>query len=212
MPLALFPEWIIKQYDTLQHIHNSFVYLKMQQAVWGLPQAGILANKLLRQQLLAHGYFECPNTPGLRKHKTHLISFTLVVGNFSVKYVSKEYADHLIWCIKQKYEFTKDWTGDLYCCIKLCWYYNAWTLDILMTGYIKKLLLKYKHRMLAKHQNCPYSPALKQYGAKPQAPLPVDISPKLLPEEIKEIQRVIGNILYYARAVNITVLMALSCN
>ena len=79
-----------------------------------------------------------------------------------------------------------------------------------MPGYIKKLLLKYKHRMPKRPQHCPYSPAPKQYGANAQAPLPVDISPKLSPEEIKEIQRVVGSILYYARAVDITVLMALS--
>jgi len=64
--------------------------------------------------------------------------------------------------------------------------------------------------MPTRPQHCPYSPAPKQYGAKVQAPLPVDISPKLSPEEIKEIQRVVSSILYYARAVDITVLMALS--
>jgi hypothetical protein len=41
-------------------------------------------------------------------------------------------------------------------------------------------------------------------------PLPVNISPKLSTDKIKEIQRVIGSILYYACTVNITVLMALS--
>jgi len=64
--------------------------------------------------------------------------------------------------------------------------------------------------MPTKPQHCPYTPAPKQYGAKAQAPLPVDISPKLSPDKIKEIQRVVGSILYYARAVDITVLMALS--
>ncbi len=43
-----------------------------------------------------------------------------------------------------------------------------------------------------------------------QSPLPIDISPKLSPEEIKEIKRVIWSILYYACDVDITVLMALS--
>jgi hypothetical protein len=38
----------------------------------------------------------------------------------------------------------------------------------------------------------------------------VDVSPRLSPEEIKEIQCIIGSILYYARAIDITVLMALS--
>jgi hypothetical protein len=64
--------------------------------------------------------------------------------------------------------------------------------------------------MLAKLQHCPYAPAPKQYGAKAQAPLPIDISQKLSQDEIKEIQRVIGSILYYACTVDITVLMALS--
>jgi hypothetical protein len=64
--------------------------------------------------------------------------------------------------------------------------------------------------MPTKPQHCPYAPAPKQYGTKAQAPLPVDISPKLSPDKIKEIQRVIRSILYYAQAVDITVLMALS--
>jgi hypothetical protein len=59
-------------------------------------------------------------------------------------------------------------------------------------------------------QYCPYSPSPKQYSAKAQAPLPIDISPKLSPEEIKVIQRVVCSILYYAHAVDITVLIALS--
>jgi hypothetical protein len=210
MPLTLFPEWIIEQYNLRLHALNGFVYLEMRRAVWGLPQAGILANKLLRRRLLPHGYYECPNTPGLWKHEWRPISFTLVVDDFGVKYVGEEHVQHLIRCIKETYEVTEDWTGDLYCGITLKWNYDERWLDISMPGYIKKLLLKYKHRMPTKPQHCPYAPAPKQYGAKAQAPLPVDISPKLSPDEIKEIQRVIGSILYYARAVDITVLMALS--
>jgi hypothetical protein len=79
-----------------------------------------------------------------------------------------------------------------------------------MPGYINKLLQKYRHKMPIKPQHCPYTPAPKQYGAEAQAPLPVDISPKLSDDEIKEIQQIVGSILYYARAVDITVLMALS--
>jgi hypothetical protein len=36
--------------------------------MYGLPQAGILANKLLKKWLARHGYFEQPHTPGLWKH------------------------------------------------------------------------------------------------------------------------------------------------
>jgi hypothetical protein len=65
MPIASFPQWIIKQHGLNKHLYHGFIYLEMRQAVWGLLQVGILANKLLRWRLLPHGYFECPNTPGL---------------------------------------------------------------------------------------------------------------------------------------------------
>ncbi len=210
MPITLFPQWIVEQYNLNKHVHNSFIYLEMQHVVWGLPQAGILANKLLHQHLLPHGYFECANIPGLWKHKIRPIAFTLVVNKFGVKYVSKEHIEHLIVAIKENYELVEDWSGDLYFGIKLAWDYNAQTLDISMPGYICKMLLEYKHRMPTRPQHCPYAPAPKQYGAAAQFPLPIDISPKLSPEEIKDIQQVIRSILYYAHAVDITILMALS--
>jgi hypothetical protein len=76
MPIDLFSQWINEQYNLNKHVHKGFVYLEMQHAVWRLPQAGILANKLLRKGLLPHGYFKCPNTPGLWKHKSRPIAFT----------------------------------------------------------------------------------------------------------------------------------------
>ncbi len=82
MPITLFLAWIVKRYNLTQHVHNGFVYLKLRRAVWGLPQARILANKLLCKRLLPHGYFEYNNTPGLWKLKTSTISFTLVVDDF----------------------------------------------------------------------------------------------------------------------------------
>jgi len=96
--------------------------------VWGLPQAGILANKLLRKRLSPHGYYECVNTPGLWRYATSPIIFSLVVDNFGIKYVGNELADHLIKCLKEKYKLTEDWTGDLYCGITLKWNYDARTL------------------------------------------------------------------------------------
>jgi hypothetical protein len=161
MPLVLFPEWIKKQYNLDKYALNRFVYLEMWQAVWGLPQAGILANILLKQRLLPHGYYKCNNTPGLWKHQTCPVAFTLVVDNFGVKYVGNQHADHLIQCIKETYELTQDWTGDLYSGIKLNWDYNARRLNISMPGYIKQLLQKYKHRIPPKPQKLSLFPLPK---------------------------------------------------
>jgi hypothetical protein len=119
MPLSVFPAWIKKQYNLDKHALNGFMYLRMELAVWGLPQAGILANKLLCKRLAPHGYYECINTLGLWRHEWHPITFTLIVDNFGVKYVGKEHADHLIAHIKEKYKLTKDSLGDLYYGINL---------------------------------------------------------------------------------------------
>ena len=101
--LVLFPECIKK------HARDGFVFLEIRRAVSGLPQAGILANKLLRKRLKPHGYYECTNTPGLWRHTTRPITFLLVVDNFGVKYVGKEHADHLIDCLKtETYKLTED--------------------------------------------------------------------------------------------------------
>ncbi len=180
-----------------------------RQAVWGLPQAGILANKLLRKQLAPHGYYECVNTPVLWRHTPRPIAFSLVVDDFGIKYVGKEHANHLIKCLKEKYTLIEDWTSNLYCGITLDWNYAARTLDISMSGYIKKQLVKYKH-IMRRIQHCPYSPEPKKYGVDAQSPLPTDETRKLTNAEIKQVQKIVGSILYYARAVNLTVLMALS--
>jgi hypothetical protein len=143
IPFARFPPWIADQYDLANKIHNGHINLEMQCAVWGLPQAGILANKLLKKRLAPHGYHECKQTPGLWKHTTRPISFTLVVDDFGVKYTTrKEEINHLMKAIKEKYELTEDWDGDLYCGICLKWDYHHRTLDISMPGYIRKLLQK----------------------------------------------------------------------
>ncbi len=39
--------------------------MEIRKGMYGLPQAGILANKLLKLGLARHGYFELPHTPGL---------------------------------------------------------------------------------------------------------------------------------------------------
>ena len=121
MPLDLFPVWIQKQYNMVALALNRFVHLEMRRAVWGLPQAGILANKKLRRKLAPFGYFEHSSTPGLWYHISRPISFTLVADDFGVKYVNKDDADHLISSIKALYTLTEDWLGNLYCGIALDW-------------------------------------------------------------------------------------------
>ena len=68
--------------------------------MYGLPQAGTLANKKLENDIAPCGYYPCSNVPGLWKHKWRSTTFTLVVNDFGIKYVGKENLDHLINALK----------------------------------------------------------------------------------------------------------------
>ncbi len=48
IPIGMFPALIVAQHDLLHKVVKGYIYLKMQRAVLVLPQAGILANTLLR--------------------------------------------------------------------------------------------------------------------------------------------------------------------
>jgi hypothetical protein len=151
------------------------------------------------------------NTPGQWYHVSRPISFTLVIDDFGVKFVGKEHVDHLIASIKSTYKkLTEDWTGSLYCGITLDWDYVGRTVDISMPGYIKKKLQEYKHAFPGRLQYCPYSPEPKLFGVDVHAPIGLDATAVLDAKGIKRVQQILGSILYYARAVDMTVLMALS--
>ena len=62
-----------------------------------------MANEQLKRFLAPHGYYEVTQTPGLWKHKTRPIQFTLVVDDFRVKYVGKEHVHHLLGILRDKY-------------------------------------------------------------------------------------------------------------
>ena len=89
--------------------------------MYGLPQAGLLANELLEERLNKAGYHQSKLVPGLWTHEWRPIQFTLVVDDFGVKYVGREHAEHLQRTIAEHYKVTTDWTGERYIGIKLDW-------------------------------------------------------------------------------------------
>jgi hypothetical protein len=73
-----------------------------------------------------------------------------------------------------------------------------------------KQLVKYGHAAPKKPQHCPYLPNAIQYGNDNQAPTPSDDSSLLDKVGKKCIQQIVGSFIYYARAVDPTIVMALS--
>eukprot|EP00957_Ditylum_brightwellii_P182534 13904806-Ditylum_brightwellii.AAC.1 len=78
--------------------------MEIRKGMYGLSQAGILANKLLTEQLAEHGYYPIQHTPGLWCHKWRPVKFTLVVDDFGVKINGEGHGEHLLKSLQQYYE------------------------------------------------------------------------------------------------------------
>jgi len=145
IPMADIPQTIIDQYKLNDIAINGMVYVKIWKGMYGLPQARYIANDQLIPILKAAGYHQAKNTPGLFKHLWQPITFSLVVDDFGIKYVSKEHADHLIHTLEKKYTISQDWTGATYLGLTLKWDYENNTVDLSMPGYIEKALQCFQH-------------------------------------------------------------------
>ena len=83
----LIPDEIKEQYNLQKIVHDGYIYIQIEKGMYGLPQAGKIANDELQRHLLPFGYKPCPQTQGLWRHSSKPITFALVVDDFAVKYV-----------------------------------------------------------------------------------------------------------------------------
>jgi hypothetical protein len=113
--------------------------------MYGLPQAGIITQQLLEKQLQQHRYHQSKATPGLWKHNTRPISFTLVIDDFGVKYVGEENTQHLLDTMRQFYKCSCDWDGKQYCGLTIKRDYNGQKVHLSMPHYVNKALAQFQH-------------------------------------------------------------------
>eukprot|EP00804_Cyclotella_cryptica_P021022 CCRYP_019788-RA/>CCRYP_019788-RA protein AED:0.27 eAED:0.27 QI:0/0/0/1/1/1/2/0/512 len=147
--------------------------------------------------------------PGFWTHDWRPICFALCVDDFGVKYVGKEHAEHLINTLKGHYDISTDWDGRRYIGLTLQWDYRNRTVRLSMPGYCEKAGQRFHHSLPTKPQHQPYPSAPRTYGSKQQLCATADISPALGKQQKTSLQEVIGVFLYYARAVDCTMLTTL---
>ena len=178
--------------------------------MYGIPQAGMLAQELIKQRLMKHGYTQSKVTPGFWTHSWRPISFTLVLDDFGVNYVGKEHADHLVRVLKEIYKISKDWEGKKYIGLKFDWDYINRQVHVSMPGYVNMALICFKHRTPKLKQYQPYQYVIPNYGAKTQYAVSPAGTAVLDKDGKKFVQQVTGTFLYYARAMDSTMLETLS--
>ena len=210
IPVHVIPKTIMELYNLQPLVHNGKVYVEIRKGMYGLKEAGAIANQKLVPILAKAGYRQSKHTPGLFKHETKDICFCLVVDDFGVKYTNREDVEHLMKTLTDaQYKITTDWEGKQFCGMQLKWDSTHRTLELSMPGYIEKALQRFAHPPPTKPQDSPYACEPIQYGVKSQLTSPPDLSEPLNKKEIKHLQQVIGVLLYYARAIDNTMLVAL---
>jgi len=208
LPLSVFPQCFIDEHNLLAISHKGFVYIQIDGGMYGLPQASYLANKQLVSKLIPAGFVEARHTPGLFRHTSKPIMFALIVDDFGIQYTGKANAEYLISELTKHYDVTVDWTGTEFCGLHLDWDYTARTVELSMPGYVARALARFAHTDITPSDS-PHKFDPPQYGAKVQLTTQ-DNTPPLDTAAVKRVREIVGVFLYYARAIDNTMLPALS--
>ena len=121
------PQKFITKYNFTTYAHYGWVYFRIYKGVYGITHTGKLSNDLLHKRLNTKRYYEATTTPGLWIHKWRPVMFCLTIDNFGIKYVGKQYAQHILSTLQEDYMVTTDWEGKKYTGIDLKWEYKYCT-------------------------------------------------------------------------------------
>jgi hypothetical protein len=121
--IHLIPAHIIALYNLEDKIVHGHVYVEARKGMYGLPQAGRLANDRLTKFLEPRGYVPCTHTHGLWRNTKSDLMFTLVVDDFGIRYTQEADATRLMDTLKLRYKVSEDWMGSRYIGLTLKWDY-----------------------------------------------------------------------------------------
>ena len=124
--------------------------------MYGLPQAGKIANDKLKLHLAKFKYKPAPITTGLWQDQTRPLQFLLIVDDFGIKYECQEDITHLIDALKVIYKISEDWYGKLYCRLNLDWDYYKREVMVSIQNYVTKALHKFQHPTPKRAQYAPH--------------------------------------------------------
>lgn len=206
------PQAVIDQYDMATYAKHGAVVVAVMKGIYGLPQAGILAQDRLVKHLAAHGYRQAKHTPCLFKHVSNSVTFTLVVDDFGIKYTRDADADHLMTTLRKLYRMTEDRsTQQKYVGITIEHDRKARTIQLSMPGYVQKALTRFgQPKKPGAKSPLTYTPP--RYG--PEQQMVPDVPDTALQyvdaKTTTFVQEVTGVFLFYSRAVDPTMLTAVN--
>ena len=122
----------------------------------------------------------------------------------------KEHALYLKAALEYKYKVTTDWEGNFYIGISLQWDHEKGTFQISMTVYVRASLHLFKHEKPKVPQASPYPWTQSIYEKNNQILNEKKTAEELDENNQKRLHNTVGKLLYYARSIDPTILMALN--
>ena len=139
------------KYEIAAMVENDYIIMEITKGIYGLPQAGKLAQDRLVKHLMGHGYNQCVNTPCLFVHNSNGVAFTLVVDDFLIKYKEQSAVDHLLNALRELYVITTNFS-DTKKYVGITLYHNTKKhyIDMSIPGYVVKASQRFQRTNLRK--------------------------------------------------------------
>ena len=84
--IAITPQEFMNRYNLQEKAHNVYIYAMVSKGIYGIPQAGRIAQDSLVKHMEPYGYHPESKTAGIWTHNSRTIKLTLLVKEFGVKY------------------------------------------------------------------------------------------------------------------------------
>jgi hypothetical protein len=205
IPVTFIPKKILQFYVLEPFLLKGALYCMVLKTHYGLPQAGALSQARLFAHLEKNGYYQLFHAPALFRNSDGSIRFALVVDDFAVVWASKKAMKHFLKTLRQLYTIKVDYQGSKYLGIDITVDRKKRHVTLNMPGYITKLLKRVRPNGV-KGAHTPSKYSQPNYGNPKTQNATVDTSPLASPAQKKELQVVIGTLLYYARTVDPSIL------
>ena len=195
------PDETMVEFQLDQYLDKDVVYFEVNKGMYGLKQAGLLANERIVKLLAEHDYIQSKYVPCLFRSKDKRTSFCLVVDDLLIKAKPAE-REKLYTCLRTLYEITTDETGSKYLNIDIRRDFKAGFAGLSMRGYLARVNDRFASWSGTRTAKSPgiYQPP--SYGAKQQFIDPDDDGKPLTASDILTLQQLIGCLLYYTRAID----------
>ena len=119
IPLKIIPQDGIDAYELTALVdEQGWIYMPINKGIYGLKEAGILANQELVKHMAPFGYNPVQHTPGIWVHDSRK-KVSLVVDDLCVQYCSTEDVDHFFKALRSKDLITFKISATVYILIQL---------------------------------------------------------------------------------------------